>query len=125
MRINIITAPLPGGEQPGSLSPGRTGAPAADGARFSIPPDDGCQYSSSCLECPLPACKHDMPPEELHAELRRIEDRKKADMILREGLTAKEAAARLGVTVRSVYRIMGRVREQKQDDASTQTGRQE
>ncbi len=23
--------------------------------------DDGCEYSSSCLQCPLPACKYDDP----------------------------------------------------------------
>jgi len=23
--------------------------------------DDGCEYSPSCLRCPLPVCKHDDP----------------------------------------------------------------
>lgn len=30
-----------------------------EGVHFVIPPDEGCQYSSSCLSCPLPVCKHD------------------------------------------------------------------
>ena len=123
MRIKVISLPTPGGSAAASLSPVRTGAPAADGTRFPIRPDDGCQYSSSCLECPLPACKHDMPTDELRAELRRMEDRKKADIILREGLIAEAAAERLGGTLRTVYRIIERVREQ--DKADTQAGRQE
>jgi len=29
-------------------------------------PDQGCEFSRSCLRCPLPLCKDDMEPIELH-----------------------------------------------------------
>jgi len=29
-------------------------------------PDKGCEFSRSCLACPLPLCKDDMEPIELH-----------------------------------------------------------
>jgi len=34
--------------------------------------DDGCEYAPSCLDCPLPKCRHDMTPKELADLLLRL-----------------------------------------------------
>ncbi len=63
--------------------------------------DDGCEISPRCLECPLPACRYDMPPKRAGALLREAELRR----LLAEGLTADQAAERMGVSRRTVFRL--------------------
>ncbi|MFN8559648.1 MAG: helix-turn-helix domain-containing protein [Dehalococcoidia bacterium] len=63
--------------------------------------DDGCEISPKCLECPLPACRYDMPPKRAGALLREAELRR----LLAEGLTADQAAERMGVSRRTVFRL--------------------
>lgn len=31
--------------------------------------DEGCEYSPTCLDCPLPKCKHDAPGEMSYVEM--------------------------------------------------------
>ena len=40
--------------------------------RFADYPDRGCWLAPSCLECPLPACRHDLPPDLLRKVLARL-----------------------------------------------------
>ena len=35
---------------------GRQSIPLGDGNYFSVPPDSGCWFHHSCLECPRPTC---------------------------------------------------------------------
>lgn len=66
-----------------------------------IPKDTGCEFSPSCLSCPLPACRYDMPPKRAGAIVR--ETRLKA--LLAEGHSADECAAIMGVARRTIFRL--------------------
>ena len=63
--------------------------------------DDGCEIAPKCLECPLPACRYDLPPKRAGALMREAQLR----ALLAEGLTADEAAVRMGVSRRTVFRL--------------------
>lgn len=63
--------------------------------------DDGCEISPRCLECPLPACRYDMPPKRAGALLREAE----LHRLLAAGLSADQAAATMGVSRRTVFRL--------------------
>jgi hypothetical protein len=63
--------------------------------------DDGCEIAPRCLECPLPQCRYDLPPKRAGALLREAELRR----LLAEGLTADEAAERMGVSRRTIFRL--------------------
>ena len=69
--------------------------------------DDGCDVSSSCLRCPLPQCKYDVP----NSARQERRDRRDAEIMAarrREGLTALALARRFGVSERTVFRALGR-----------------
>ena len=73
--------------------------------------DTGCEVSPSCLNCPLPQCKYDDPGWfQRHRRIAR--DLKVWSTMRSEGLTVEEAAERFSVTVRTVFRIMRRCREE-------------
>lgn len=63
--------------------------------------DDGCKIAPHCLECPLPACRYDLPPKRAGALQRQAQ----LFELLNEGLTADQAAERLGVSRRTVFRL--------------------
>ena len=97
---------------PGFLSPARTGAPATDRTWHVMLPDDGCRYSTSCLECPLPKCKHDMGPGEAKRIFQSMTDRRRMETISSEGLTVQQAAERFGICQRTVLRILERTKRE-------------
>jgi hypothetical protein len=66
-------------------------------------PDNGCSASPSCLQCPLPQCRYDVPGG--LQTLRAVKRRAEVEALRAEGLTAPEVAARLGISARVVYRI--------------------
>lgn len=71
-------------------------------------PDTGCELAPRCLECPLPACRYDMPPKMAWVLLRMVE----LDRLERHGLTVEEMARRMGVSRRTAFRLKrGRTRE--------------
>ena len=63
--------------------------------------DDGCDLHERCLTCPLPACRYEMPP----GRARALSQATALGDLLANGLTMDEAAARLGVSRRTVYRL--------------------
>ena len=65
--------------------------------------DTGCRLSPSCLACPLPQCKHDLP------YWRQREQQTRLPVAL--ALPLAEAARALGVTERTVHRIRARGRQ--------------
>ena len=75
--------------------------------------DEGCVESPTCLECPLPQCKLDDP-----RWYRRLLRQRKDLMIIAsidtkghsKGPAVAEAAARFGITERTVYRVIARNR---------------
>ena len=69
--------------------------------------DDGCDIAPRCLECPLPACRYDLPPKVAGALLREAELRQ----LLISGLSVPAAATAMGVSRRTGFRLrnsMGR-----------------
>ncbi len=55
----------------------------------------------NCLSCCLPSCRYDLPPKRAGALLREAQLR----TLLAQGLTADEAAAVMGVSRRTVFRL--------------------
>lgn len=72
-------------------------------------PDTGCEASTACLECPLPRCKHD-DPSGVQRDRRMARDIQRVTLIYKEDLSYPQAALQFGVTVRTVFRMMARVR---------------
>ena len=72
--------------------------------------DTGCEASSRCLTCPLPMCRHDDPPG-YQRWRRQQRDRARIATMNQEGLTAEQAAERFHITIRTVFRIKKRVRQ--------------
>lgn len=64
--------------------------------------DTGCHVSPSCLECPLRWCVHDVPFT-MQRTSQRLE---KARDLLGAGLDRPAIAVELGISIRSVYRIL-------------------
>ena len=80
---------------------------------------DGCRFSPSCLDCPLPRCKHEMTPAEVRQHHQRARRERIMDAFARnrtahpcmaefwvEWLTARET----GVSPRTV--ALARAREE-------------
>ena len=84
------------------------------GADFHVL-DDGCEVSTSCLDCPLSRCKHDAP-KWYGWHLRRARDYQVWEAVRRLGLSTREAADRFGTTPRTVQRITSRVSGQDLSD---------
>ncbi len=63
--------------------------------------DDGCDLHNSCLTCPLPACRYEMPP----GRARALSQAAALGLLLQSGRTMDEAATELGVSRRTVYRL--------------------
>jgi hypothetical protein len=63
--------------------------------------DVGCDIAPRCLECPLPLCRYDLAPKRAGALLRVAELRR----LLAEGATSDAAAARMGISRRTVFRL--------------------
>ena len=80
------------------------------------PPDTGCSLAPSCLACPLPQCRYDVPvlmQKRMHQ--RRVRDGQilvalTALPLSKRGERAQAVAAQVGVTVRTVYRALERQR---------------
>ena len=69
--------------------------------------DEGCELYSSCLNCPLPSCRHDHPGG-AKRRLRRLRD-SEVRRLRREGHGVQELAQRFGVSRRTIHRIMRRM----------------
>ena len=76
-------------------------------------PDRGCRYSSSCLACPLPICVEDSAnPSVEYRKLRQLKkDRDRVDEMDKERMTPVQAPVRFGVSERTIFRILARVRD--------------
>jgi hypothetical protein len=63
--------------------------------------DEGCDLSPTCLRCPLPLCRYDLPPKRAGALVRVA----RLQALLAEGKTADEAAEIMGVCRRTIFRL--------------------
>ena len=66
--------------------------------------DDGCEWSPSCLTCPLPQCKYDAPGA-VQREEREFRDGRILEA-QRSGLTVAEIAKQFNVGKRTVFRVV-------------------
>ena len=98
------------GPDDGWMHPARTGAAAGDSKQVTTPRDQGCNLAPKCLECPFPTCKHDGGRTNAKIQVREGKDAQAENLVTTQGLTPEQAARRLGVTPRTVYRMISRVR---------------
>jgi hypothetical protein len=66
--------------------------------------DEGCELSNSCLNCPFPRCIYEAPG----GMQRYLTDRRAREIVFQHGRgkCAKQIAAMLGESLRSVQRII-------------------
>jgi predicted DNA-binding protein (UPF0251 family) len=69
-------------------------------------PDEGCSLYPSCQTCPLPYCRYDSPNgvSLLRADWRALE----VQRLRSQGATAPEISRRLGISIRTVWRLLKR-----------------
>lgn len=75
------------------------------GPHFNDKRDNGCDAAPRCLECPLPFCKHD-DPVSYHREHCHHHRNQRILELRRQGLTVAQLAETVGITDRSIYRIL-------------------
>lgn len=69
--------------------------------------DVGCEVSPSCLRCPLPQCRYDVPGG-LRQILNEARDAEVVRLRFQERVPVNEIAARFGLSRRTVFRILSR-----------------
>jgi hypothetical protein len=76
--------------------------------------DDGCEFASSCLNCPLPICVYDEPGGKLKLQKRRraVEMER---LHTHGGKTIMELARIYGVSDRTVQRALKAVSQNEQN----------
>ena len=98
-----LAAPTLNAPVGGTLAPVRSDT-LPENTRYK---DDGCDVSSTCLDCPLPLCKYDDP-----GWLTRVRRDDRDSQVLRirrdEGATIVEVARRFHISQRTVHRIVAR-----------------
>ena len=62
-----------------------------------------CEASPSCLTCPLPACKHEVP-----SSGKWPADRERLEVMVRDNMTNRQAADRFGVSRNSITNMWAR-----------------
>jgi len=71
--------------------------------------DEGCEFDSSCLNCPFPKCIYDEPGGR-QRWLKSLRDREIVRLASGEGKGIKELALRFGVSQRTVQRALKRTK---------------
>ena len=67
--------------------------------------DEGCEFASSCLRCPLPKCIYDQPRGR-QRWLKRARDRAITRRFATEGKGVRELALEFGISQRTVQRAL-------------------
>lgn len=63
--------------------------------------DTGCEIAPSCLRCPLPVCKYELPKRELRGQLARMA---RVAELRDAGMTVMAIAVQVGASKRTVQR---------------------
>tara|TARA_B110000438_G_scaffold147855_1_gene142416 strand:- start:8511 stop:8849 length:339 start_codon:yes stop_codon:yes gene_type:complete len=74
--------------------------------------DDGCEYSNSCLDCPLPLCKYDDPI--LDNSKSKINRNTLIFSMKKTNLSNKKIATILKISTRTVHRVLTKENTEKQ-----------
>ena len=88
----------------------RIPAAADDASESYYYEDNGCEASDSCLDCPLPRCKHD-DPAWYRRNRRLARDFRIVHVMQKEALSVEETARRFAVTPRTIFRVLQRCRQ--------------
>ena len=73
--------------------------------------DDGCEFATSCLNCPLPRCIYELPGGR-QRWLKEMRDREVLRRFADEGKGAKELALIFGVSQRTIQRVLKRTKNE-------------
>ena len=68
-------------------------------------PDEGCEFSESCLNCPLPLCVYEEPRGKQRL-IKETRNSKIVGMYIHEGKSTGELAELFGVSQRTVQRTL-------------------
>ncbi|MFY9812580.1 MAG: helix-turn-helix domain-containing protein [Dehalococcoidales bacterium] len=68
-------------------------------------PDEGCEFSESCLNCPLPVCIYDEPRGK-HRLLRKKRVNEMTQLYAKDGKSIRELARIYKVSRRTVQRTL-------------------
>lgn len=63
--------------------------------------DRGCDITPQCLACPLPQCRYELG----HGQARSRQRQTRIAPLLAQSLSPQDAADRLGISKRTVYRL--------------------
>ncbi len=70
--------------------------------------DDGCSIAPTCLKCPLPRCRYDLP-----LKMQQSAVTQERDSMIRKaraaGASAPQIAEAAGISDRTVYRVLKEV----------------
>jgi len=83
----------------------------SNGVGLDLPPeychyrDEGCEFASSCLNCPFLKCIYDEPGGKQHW-VKRSRAREMARLFTTEGKGLKELALMFGISQRTVQRAL-------------------
>jgi len=73
--------------------------------------DEGCEFASSCLNCPFPQCIYEQPRGK-QQWLKGLREREMVRLRITGGKGLKELAAMFGVSQRTVQRALKRVKKE-------------
>jgi len=73
--------------------------------------DDGCEFASSCLNCPFPQCIYDQPWGR-QRWLKKLRAGEIIRLFTVEGKGVKELATMFGVSQRTIQRALKRVKNE-------------
>jgi sigma-70-like protein len=79
--------------------------------KVTVPADEGCEFSPSCLDCPLPRCRYD-DPDWFRRWLTQQRDRQVLEASHQHKLSIRELADRYSVTERTISRMLQRARSE-------------
>ena len=77
--------------------------------------DTGCDLYPTCLHCPLPRCRYE-DPGGARAMLRPSRDASIRRLSHQQGFTVEQVAAALGVSRRTVFRVLSAAARGRKED---------
>ena len=77
--------------------------------------DTGCDLYPSCLRCPLPRCRYE-DPGGARAMLRPSRDASIRRLSHQQGMSVPQVAAALGVSRRTVFRVLSTAARTRKED---------
>ena len=87
---------------------------------WGVPKDTGCSYFTSCLSCPLPACRYDVRTGMIAVKRAALDAR--ILELVDGGMRNGEVARALGINVRTVQRAKERAQRMPENSLPQSTG---